>query len=86
MAPEYVLSGHFTSKSDVFSFGVVVLEAISGQKSNVRMQPMGWETLWRRVRRTRGTRTEDHILIEDHTDPARLATSVKLVRHSGDSS
>ncbi|KAL2559688.1 Cysteine-rich receptor-like protein kinase 7 [Forsythia ovata] len=34
MAPEYALHGQFSSKSDVFSFGVLVLEIISGQKIN----------------------------------------------------
>ena len=32
MAPEYAMRGHFSIKSDVFSFGVLVLEIISGQK------------------------------------------------------
>ncbi|PRQ28559.1 putative protein kinase RLK-Pelle-DLSV family [Rosa chinensis] len=34
MAPEYVLHGHFSVKSHVYSFGVVVLEMVSGQKNN----------------------------------------------------
>lgn len=32
MAPEYAVRGHFSTKSDVFSFGVLVLEIVSGQK------------------------------------------------------
>jgi serine/threonine protein kinase len=32
MAPEYAKHGHFSIKSDVFSFGVLVLEMVSGQK------------------------------------------------------
>ncbi|KAF9601574.1 hypothetical protein IFM89_020430 [Coptis chinensis] len=34
MAPEYALHGQFSVKSDVFSFGVLVLEIVSGQKNN----------------------------------------------------
>ncbi|KAL3627577.1 hypothetical protein CASFOL_028940 [Castilleja foliolosa] len=34
MAPEYAMHGQFSIKSDVFSFGVLVLEIISGQKNN----------------------------------------------------
>ncbi|KAJ4703251.1 Cysteine rich receptor like kinase [Melia azedarach] len=34
MAPEYVKCGHFSVKSDVFSFGVLVLEIISGEKNS----------------------------------------------------
>ncbi|GLT64226.1 hypothetical protein SLA2020_367320 [Shorea laevis] len=33
MAPEYAMGGHFSVKSDVFSFGVLVLEIISGRKN-----------------------------------------------------
>lgn len=34
MAPEYAMYGQFSVKSDVFSFGVLVLEIVSGQKNN----------------------------------------------------
>ncbi|KAM0964454.1 hypothetical protein EV2_021152 [Malus domestica] len=34
MAPEYVMHGHLSAKADVFSFGVVVLELISGQRNS----------------------------------------------------
>ncbi|KAK4845179.1 hypothetical protein QYF36_001974 [Acer negundo] len=33
MSPEYALDGFFSVKSDVFSFGVVILEIISGKKN-----------------------------------------------------
>ena len=33
MAPEYVMHGQFLVKSDVFSFGVLVLEIVSGQRN-----------------------------------------------------
>ncbi|XP_019190003.1 PREDICTED: receptor-like serine/threonine-protein kinase SD1-7 [Ipomoea nil] len=32
--PEYVLRGQFSEKSDVFSFGVLLLEIVSGQKNS----------------------------------------------------
>ncbi|KAI8556151.1 hypothetical protein RHMOL_Rhmol05G0229700 [Rhododendron molle] len=34
MSPEYAMHGQFSAKSDVFSFGVLVLEIISGKKNN----------------------------------------------------
>ncbi|KAI7999848.1 Cysteine-rich receptor-like protein kinase 25, partial [Camellia lanceoleosa] len=34
MSPEYAMHGHFSVKSDVFSFGVLVLEIISGKKNS----------------------------------------------------
>lgn len=33
MSPEYVMGGKFSEKSDVFSFGVIVLEMISGRRN-----------------------------------------------------
>ncbi|KAG6723882.1 hypothetical protein I3842_03G229300 [Carya illinoinensis] len=32
MSPEYAVHGHFSIKSDVFSFGVIMLEILSGRK------------------------------------------------------
>ncbi|KAI4312069.1 hypothetical protein MLD38_036924 [Melastoma candidum] len=43
MAPEYVLHGHFSLKSDIFSFGVLVLEIVSGRKNNHRRGHPGGE-------------------------------------------
>lgn len=33
MSPEYAMEGIFSEKSDVFSFGVMVLEILSGKRS-----------------------------------------------------
>jgi hypothetical protein len=33
MSPEYAMDGIFSVKSDVFSFGVLVLEIVSGRKN-----------------------------------------------------
>ncbi|KAG8651674.1 G-type lectin S-receptor-like serine/threonine-protein kinase RKS1 isoform X2 [Manihot esculenta] len=34
MSPEYVVFGKFSTKSDVFSFGVILLEIVTGKKNN----------------------------------------------------
>ncbi|KAM7528352.1 hypothetical protein LguiB_031762 [Lonicera macranthoides] len=54
MSPEYVMHGLFSVKSDVFSFGVLVLEIISGKRNSSFYRPehavdlicYAWE-LWR---------------------------------------
>lgn len=33
MAPEYASDGEFSVKSDIFSFGVILLEIVSGKKN-----------------------------------------------------
>ena len=40
MAPEYVLRGQLTEKADVFSFGVLLLEIISGRKNQGSAEDM----------------------------------------------
>nr|XP_023903931.1 G-type lectin S-receptor-like serine/threonine-protein kinase SD1-1 [Quercus suber] len=39
MAPEYAFDGQFSTKSDVFSFGILLLEIISGKKSRGFFHP-----------------------------------------------
>ncbi|XP_019441532.1 PREDICTED: putative cysteine-rich receptor-like protein kinase 23 [Lupinus angustifolius] len=39
MSPEYAMLGRFSEKSDIFSFGVMVLEIISGEKHSTSYQP-----------------------------------------------
>jgi serine/threonine protein kinase len=33
MSPEYAMGGRFSEKSDVFSFGVLLLEIVSGRRN-----------------------------------------------------
>ncbi|XWS19500.1 hypothetical protein CRYUN_Cryun31cG0021400 [Craigia yunnanensis] len=39
MPPEYAIDGHFSLKSDVFSFGVIVLEMVNGKKNRGFFHP-----------------------------------------------
>ena len=41
MAPEYASEGIFSVKSDVFSFGVLLLEIVSGKRNSGRGQHYG---------------------------------------------
>ncbi|KAK1441192.1 hypothetical protein QVD17_07033 [Tagetes erecta] len=49
MAPEYIVRGQLTEKADVFSFGVVVLEIVSGKRNNAFVEDSGslLQTVWR---------------------------------------
>ncbi|KAK9104458.1 hypothetical protein Scep_021302 [Stephania cephalantha] len=45
MAPEYASSGKLTDRSDVFSFGVMLLELVTGRKPVDASRPLGDESL-----------------------------------------
>eukprot|EP00256_Glycine_max_P048299 XP_006602383.1 proline-rich receptor-like protein kinase PERK12 isoform X2 [Glycine max] len=68
MAPEYATSGKLTDRSDVFSFGVVLLELVTGRKPVDQTQPLGDESLveWARPLLLRAIETRD---FSDLTDP-----------------
>ncbi|XP_020983926.1 probable leucine-rich repeat receptor-like serine/threonine-protein kinase At3g14840 isoform X1 [Arachis duranensis] len=38
MAPEYAMRGYLTDKADVYSFGIVALEVVSGKSNNMNWQ------------------------------------------------
>uniref|UniRef100_K3Z4P9 non-specific serine/threonine protein kinase n=1 Tax=Setaria italica TaxID=4555 RepID=K3Z4P9_SETIT len=68
MAPEYASSGKLTERSDVFSFGVVLLELITGRKPVDASRPLGDESLveWARPLLSRALDTGD---LEGLVDP-----------------
>ncbi|KAL9167068.1 hypothetical protein ABFS82_05G072100 [Erythranthe guttata] len=67
MAPEYAMHGQFSVKSDVFSFGVLVLEIITGQKNTAfRNEDNNVEDMlscvWRNWREGRSINVVDPVL------------------------
>lgn len=67
LAPEYASSGMLTDKSDVFSYGVVLLELISGRKPVDPTQSFGEESLvqWARPLLLQMNKEDDLELIAD---------------------
>ena len=45
MAPEYAVLGHVSTKSDVFSFGMIILEIMTGWRNSVSSETMMAEHL-----------------------------------------
>lgn len=94
LAPEYASTGKLTDKSDVFSFGVVLLELISGKRpvdtSNVFMDDSLVD--WARPLLTRALDDGNYAVLTDpnleqnynHTEMAcMIACASACVRHSG---
>ncbi|KAH9708904.1 proline-rich receptor-like protein kinase PERK13 [Citrus sinensis] len=94
LAPEYASSGKLTDRSDVFSFGVVLLELITGRKPVDPTQPLGDESLveWARPVLVRAIETGD---LSEIVDPRlekhyvesemfrMIEAAAACVRHSG---
>nr|AFP33768.1 SRK [Arabidopsis kamchatica subsp. kamchatica] len=71
MSPEYAMDGIFSMKSDVFSFGVLLLEIISGKRnkgfynSNRDLNLLG--CVWRNWKEGKGLEIVDPIIIDSST-------------------
>ncbi|PNY07804.1 cysteine-rich receptor-like protein kinase 10-like protein [Trifolium pratense] len=67
MAPEYAMEGLFSVKSDVFSFGVIMLEIISGKRNNgfytTKLAPTLLAHAWRLWNEGNGLEVVDPILL-----------------------
>ncbi|KAG4124050.1 hypothetical protein ERO13_D10G016350v2 [Gossypium hirsutum] len=82
MAPEYAMEGLFSIKSDVFSFGVLLLEIISGQKNNGFHHLEHGESLltfaWKLWSKGEGMELIDQVLV-----PSCVASEVLKCIHIG---
>ncbi|RAL45354.1 hypothetical protein DM860_013750 [Cuscuta australis] len=81
MSPEYAIDGIFSIKSDVFSFGVLVLEIISGKKNRHFVHPDHHLNLlghaWTLYNDNRSLELVDTKLI-DSCDPAEVTQSIHV--------
>ncbi|KAF8390263.1 hypothetical protein HHK36_024788 [Tetracentron sinense] len=84
-APEYVMTGHLTSRSDVYSFGVVLLEMLSGRRSMDKNRPNGEHNLVEWARPHLGERRRFYRLIdprlEGHFSIKGAQKAVQLAAH-----
>ncbi|XP_027362520.1 cysteine-rich receptor-like protein kinase 10 [Abrus precatorius] len=68
MAPEYAMEGLFSMKSDVFSFGVILLEIISGKRNSgfymTELAPTLLAYAWRLWNEGKGLDFVDPVLLE----------------------
>ncbi|KAE8124259.1 hypothetical protein FH972_019161 [Carpinus fangiana] len=64
MAPEYLVRGQLTEKADVYAFGVLVLEVVSGRKNSVFSQGSSSVLLsvWRHYKANKITQSVDPAL------------------------
>ncbi|KAK6148722.1 hypothetical protein DH2020_016247 [Rehmannia glutinosa] len=69
LAPEYAMTGHLLVKSDVYSYGVVLLELLTGRKPVDLSQPPGQENLVAWARPLLSTREGLEIIIDPSLKP-----------------
>ncbi|GER40035.1 protein kinase superfamily protein [Striga asiatica] len=94
LAPEYAASGKLTVKSDVFSFGVMLLEIITGRRpvdhSNKSMDSLSLVD-WARPLATKALETRDYSELVDrrlednyvpHEMARMIACAAACIRHS----
>ncbi|WCJ33578.1 Cysteine-rich receptor-like protein kinase 43 [Euphorbia peplus] len=89
MAPEYVMHGHLSVKADVFSFGVVVLELISGQRNSAFNLSLEAQNLldwaYKLYKKDRSLEIMDRTLEESaDADQVKLCIHIGLLCTQGD--
>ncbi|QCE10163.1 serine/threonine-protein kinase PBS1 [Vigna unguiculata] len=83
MAPEYAMHGYLTEKADIFSFGVVISEIVSGKRNTIRQSKGEAFYLldWARLLNERGNIIElvdPKLNLDFNEDEVRLIVKVAL--------
>ncbi|CAL4964970.1 unnamed protein product [Urochloa decumbens] len=83
MAPEYAMNGYLSTKTDVFSFGILVLEIVSGRKNIVRHVDEEKTDLlnytWKLFEEGRSLEIVDPSLSDPDTEQAMLCVQLGLL-------
>uniref|UniRef100_A0A803LKW0 Cysteine-rich receptor-like protein kinase 29 n=1 Tax=Chenopodium quinoa TaxID=63459 RepID=A0A803LKW0_CHEQI len=83
MPPEYVIHGNFSIKSDIYSFGVLVLEIISGQKVSRFSQAHNGDSLlsfaWRNWSEGNAMKLVDPTISAIHTNEVLRTIHIALL-------
>ncbi|KAG2682428.1 hypothetical protein I3760_11G190900, partial [Carya illinoinensis] len=74
MSPEYLMQGVFSIKSDVFSFGVLLLEILSGRKNTGHLLGYAWE-LWSS---DKGSDIVDPLLLDDMSSMSMVLRYINI--------
>ncbi|CAN6879957.1 unnamed protein product [Brassica oleracea var. botrytis] len=82
MSPEYQIDGYFSLKSDVFSFGVLVLEIVSGRRNHGfcnhehKLNLLGHA--WRQYREDKASELIDEAFKESCTDISEVLRAIHI--------
>ncbi|CAN7119412.1 unnamed protein product [Brassica rapa subsp. narinosa] len=82
MSPEYQIDGYFSLKSDVFSFGVLVLEIVSGRRNHGfcnhehKLNLLGHA--WRQYREDKASELTDEAFKESCTDISEVLRAIHI--------
>ncbi|XAR60356.1 Non-specific serine/threonine protein kinase [Bertholletia excelsa] len=79
MSPEYVMDGQFSVKSDVFSFGVMILEIVSGRKNRHIGQPGHLTGLaWKLFEEGRTMELINESLLEESSNESEMLRAIHV--------
>ncbi|CAN6846869.1 unnamed protein product [Brassica oleracea] len=84
LAPEYAMRGHLTEKTDVYAFGIVALELVSGRKNsdvnlgNEKKYLLEWVP-WNLHENSREVEVIDHELTEFNMEEVKRVIGIALL-------
>ncbi|KAF3324978.1 putative receptor-like protein kinase [Carex littledalei] len=79
-APDYIETGHLTTKSDVWSFGVVLYEFLTGRRSLERNRPSGEQKLLEWVRQYPPDKKSFRMIIDPKLQSYSLKAAVEIAK------